>query len=250
MAKKNERGVLKLKKIKKKINKIQQNNILINELNNLKKEKNKNEIKKEKKKKKKKKIEKEKEKLEPEKLEQEKLELEKLESEKLEPEKLEPEKLEPKKLEPEKLEPKKLELEKLELEKLEPEKLGQEKFEEKLNKNLKHKDFIKNTRSVSKKQKEIEKEILELKNSNKKNIQKINKQNSISEYFEFIVQQYAGPLSINFMNVFLNLFSSTHIKKVYFLLLSAYNFFFNKDKAIASLILFSFEHAHELAKNK
>ena len=114
----------------------------------------------------------------------------------------------------------------------------------------------KKTRFISKKQKKIEKDIMELKKTDESNTQKmenqnnielktdesntqkIKKKNDVSENFEFIVQQYAGSLSLNFINIFADLFSSTHIRKVYYLLLSGYNFFFSKNKMIASIILF------------
>lgn len=118
-------------------------------------------------------------------------------------------------------------------------------------------NYIKKTRLISKKQKKIKRDIMELKNANESSTQKTESQNDIElkrkntakEIFEFMLQQYIGPLSFNFVNIFSDIFSTTHIKKAYYLLASAYNFFFSKDKMIASIILFAFEHANEVLNN-
>ena len=222
MVKKNGK-IMKLKKIKK-INNFQQNNVLVNELTKLEKDRKK--------------------------FEQEKLEKEKSKRGILVEEK--------------------------------PEKergiFVEEKPEKERRILVEKKPIVKKTRLISKKQKKNEKNIIEFaQKMNKNNIelkkidesgaqkmgnqnnielkkidegdaQNIKNKNNINKYFEFIVQQYAGPLSVNFINIFSDLFSSTHIKKAYYLLLSAYNFFFSTNKMIASIILFSFEHANELFK--
>lgn len=136
-------------------------------------------------------------------------------------------------------------------------KFKQEKFEEKNDQNEKGKSeeeksspkkYIKKTRFNSKNKKKIEKDVTELKKTNESDVQQ-RSQNNVSKCFEFIVQQYAGPLSVNLINIFSDLFSCTNIKKIYYLLLSAYNSFFSTNKMIASIILFAFEHANELLKN-
>lgn len=74
------------------------------------------------------------------------------------------------------------------------------------------KSYIKKTRLISKNQKKIEGDIMELKKTDKSDSQK-KSQNDVSKSFKFLAQQYAGSLSVNFINIFSDLFSLYAYKK-------------------------------------
>lgn len=78
---------------------------------------------------------------------------------------------------------------------------------------------------------------------NKKEINKVmknkfnNNENYIKRMLKFLLIEYSGAGGTSFLDIVYSILKLKNIKIVYYLFLSLYNYFLDKNKAIASIVL-------------